>query len=313
MENLERAHTMPADHIRQLEAGEFEVQSQTNPGVKYLVDLEVYDCECVNFHAICFCKHLAAVEHHYPDDVAATVPCDLLSRSMAVKLVTSNGKSGAEYEEGETEDVVNSSKPLSTVGGKLRLSALTYKLGILELCLLSGPPPPSLNNNLKLIYDAVSKVLSDYAEAEIDVLPKKKHIGPNRRNDWSETKARMIFGANIKTLAGKRERAEGNDTTDPVYRGNEQSGKKAQVNARNSTVRERSLQIHSPTVIPYTHQAPQSSVYPLHPTQDLGVPPPSIISPASLPNNTSTLASTLHPPAALHFIPPALPATHVNP
>jgi len=45
----------------------FEVQSSSIPDHKYRVDLDAYDCDCLSFSSICFCKHICAVQLYFPE------------------------------------------------------------------------------------------------------------------------------------------------------------------------------------------------------------------------------------------------------
>jgi hypothetical protein len=55
--------------IQEVEPGRlFTVKSQSTADLWYTVDLEAYTCQpCPSFPAIQFCKHICAVEDHFPD------------------------------------------------------------------------------------------------------------------------------------------------------------------------------------------------------------------------------------------------------
>jgi len=47
------------------EANIYKVLSGSKPGVDYCVDLDMYDCSCLSFPTICFCKHICAVQKQF--------------------------------------------------------------------------------------------------------------------------------------------------------------------------------------------------------------------------------------------------------
>src|SRR5258708_4652662 len=62
----EHAQSIPSTQITQdIDQGVFFVQLQSKPQVQYQIDLNAYDCDCIDFPAICFCKHICAIQYHF--------------------------------------------------------------------------------------------------------------------------------------------------------------------------------------------------------------------------------------------------------
>jgi hypothetical protein len=69
MEVTRRAGSIPMSDIRpDPETGKFIIRSQSDPQISYEVDLEAYDCTCLSFPLIRFCKHICAIQHYFPED-----------------------------------------------------------------------------------------------------------------------------------------------------------------------------------------------------------------------------------------------------
>ena len=66
---LASAKTFPLDLIHQVNNTEFFVASQSYLDYHYMIDLSdsTYDCDCNDFPRIRFCKHIAAVNVHFPE------------------------------------------------------------------------------------------------------------------------------------------------------------------------------------------------------------------------------------------------------
>jgi hypothetical protein len=68
--NIERqSKTIKIEDINALPEEEkvYLVKSQSKSDIKYRVDLEAYDCSCLSFPTICFCKHICAVQTHFQE------------------------------------------------------------------------------------------------------------------------------------------------------------------------------------------------------------------------------------------------------
>ena len=63
---LATAKQMSLDSIYQVSNTEFLVASESRPGHRYPIDLTELTCDCNDFPRIRFCKHIAAVNVHFP-------------------------------------------------------------------------------------------------------------------------------------------------------------------------------------------------------------------------------------------------------
>lgn len=72
---ITNSKTIKAEHVKQKfpDIGDnsrlcyvFFIDSISQPGHWYEVDLRAYTCTCLDYPAICFCKHIHAVQTHFP-------------------------------------------------------------------------------------------------------------------------------------------------------------------------------------------------------------------------------------------------------
>ena len=67
LEILETAiEDIHSDSIQQFDDKSFHVVSNSHPGQFYAINLDQGTCECEDFPRIQFCKHIAAIEVHFP-------------------------------------------------------------------------------------------------------------------------------------------------------------------------------------------------------------------------------------------------------
>ena len=57
---------MSLDSIQHIGGTKFSVASETHPGLQYAIDLTQSTCDCADFPRIRFCKHIAAINVHFP-------------------------------------------------------------------------------------------------------------------------------------------------------------------------------------------------------------------------------------------------------
>jgi hypothetical protein len=63
---LASAGSISQDSIEQFDDTQFHVTSASCPGGFFAIDLARQHCNCKDFHRIEFCKHLAAIQAHFP-------------------------------------------------------------------------------------------------------------------------------------------------------------------------------------------------------------------------------------------------------
>ena len=204
-----RARAITADTIEEeVEGCMFTVRSQTDPKCHYIVDLEVYTCDCDGFPLISFCKHLCAVQTLYPEYVDIRPSFSIFSQCI--------------YGDINTNDAMLIAPPpcttpppettiLANLANKLQRLAVRAHL----------QPLASLTPSLRTLDNALDQVLQELTSPP-SVLPvAKAKIAPNQ-NSWPETA--NVMGVAVKS---KRKRIH----TD-AYSGGERSGKKAKADAR---------------------------------------------------------------------------------
>jgi hypothetical protein len=198
LEIEERAKAITKASIEPAKDGDsYQVPSQSEPGFWYHVNLDAYTCDCDGFHLISFCKHLSAVQTHFPPPFSA---------------ITSLPTGGPDL-----PDVDAPTKPASvTANDSHDLIQIGRKL--LELSSHGQTLPHPDMDALLAIELNLDRALTK--QGSISALPTMVKVAPNQHS-WSETAA--VMGVKPKT---KRKRHE------DLYSGGQQSGKKAKADAR---------------------------------------------------------------------------------
>ena len=204
------APSFPLDHITEYEIddepGQFAVQSQSNPNITYHVDIEAYTCECASYSLIFYCKHLAAVQLHFYEELNL-LPMDILFTTASNPLASS-GSSNHIADAALTEPNPDLAV-LARIPSKLQRLAVRTQLS----------PPQHMSDHLRQLDCLLDLLLAGSAQPQVLLKPKK--VAPNQ-GSWSETAS--VMGAKAKT---KRKTTH----TDP-YSGGQGSGKKAKIDAR---------------------------------------------------------------------------------
>ena len=207
-----RAESIPKSSISYGGEDEtFYVHSLSDPSVKYRVDLDTYDCDCMDFPSIHFCKHICAVQMHFPEKYK------VIPTSALMIHCTDTFEPNPNSSESDSDD--DESKPFTT---RDPMGEIVNKLASLAITLQTSPPPASLSDALGDLDSHLDDILGKLHAHDKSLLPPKKKIAPNQ-NTWTETAA--VMNIPIKT---KRK-----IHSDP-YSGGERSGKKAKPDARSS-------------------------------------------------------------------------------
>jgi hypothetical protein len=151
---------------------QFHVVSQSNPGTYYVIDLHQETCDCMDFPRARFCKHLAAIQVHFP----------LLFLTKPDSILSSNA----------TQD---QDKPQST---SIRLpqeslQSLSQELARLSQSLVAGSitqltPAPTVIEAFRLAKYSLSAAIA--STEGVSALPEKDRIAPNQKS-WPETAKHM--------------------------------------------------------------------------------------------------------------------------
>lgn len=74
------------ENITRLDEGHYNVPSATQPGITYLIDVEIGTCTCVDGMFGRFCKHMAAVYKHFSVEVPNLPACTAKDRYEVAQL-----------------------------------------------------------------------------------------------------------------------------------------------------------------------------------------------------------------------------------
>ena len=152
-EIMERALTITKDLICEIEIGQtYCIKSQF--GIyHYWVDLDAYTCECLSFPLINFCKHLCAVQHHFPagqaKDVFTCNNTDLSFKKQEADPVSDSSD----------DDTVDFEREAT------KISALVDKLQHLSVCTWLQHPT-HLSLALQNLDDAINEAFTDLGHAQ---------------------------------------------------------------------------------------------------------------------------------------------------
>lgn len=228
-EILASAESISRDSIQQFDDSQFHIASASRPGDFFAVNLARQTCNCKDFHRIQFCKHLAAVQAHFPHLCSG----------------------------GNTEVPVPTRGPRETNPDRLRpadnLDSLTQDISRLTQTLASQP---TQSDSYPAVVEAFrsAKYSLTAAMQGTGALPDKERIPPNQKT-WQETAERMgarrvrarkqpqpakpaeergITERSIGAAKGKKRKIY-----DDPYAGGERSGKRAKSDALSAAANER--------------------------------------------------------------------------
>ncbi|KAJ7783904.1 hypothetical protein DFH07DRAFT_764281 [Mycena maculata] len=143
----------------------FIMRSQSDPEIFYEVDLDAYDCTCLSFPLIWFCKHICAVQLHFPEQVLAIPVSSLTTPILSAPLPNTT--------DSDSDDEPDLIKEHDTAADAVE--ALTERLQSLAL-LFSRQPPLHLSDVLRESVQHATEVLDllsiDLAPV-LPVLPRK--------------------------------------------------------------------------------------------------------------------------------------------
>ena len=224
---LASTRNIALDSIHQLSDTEFIVASQSYPGHWYLIDHSQSTCDCNDFPRIRFCKHIAAINVHFPKLLPE--PEESNSPVILEHVCTQIPPQSAPGSDADEECVI-----------------LLKEINVLcqQLTAVSDDRTPDLDN-LKSVKYSLSTAIASANGSQ--ALPKKDDFNPNKKT-WAETAERM--GAQ-KAPKRKPSPASGNTTekcigavkgkhrkySDP-YAAGERSGKCAKPDALSAAANE---------------------------------------------------------------------------
>ncbi|EDR06483.1 uncharacterized protein LACBIDRAFT_328884 [Laccaria bicolor S238N-H82] len=160
----------------------FRVKSQSIQNFAYDVDLVSYRCNCLSFPLVNFCKHISAVQLHFP---------------KTITFVSATSLSGyAQHVDEDSDEEIISDKQFKNDNNSNEIGQIASKLQELANQLLFNPPA-EISDELRDLGEHLNNV-NDSLGPSKSLLPQKKWVAPNQHS-WTETAS--IMGAKVK---GKR-------------------------------------------------------------------------------------------------------------
>jgi hypothetical protein len=191
------AKRIPKEDLLEVEEANYHVRSQTDPQHWYNVDVHASCCNCASFPLISFCKHISAIQTHFPQT------CRLIPFQTTPNTSQPGPSSGPETAVNViTDQGTTDSSHFTRIGRK-----------ILDIA------AQARGNQLSHLTPALLDLEAGLDEAKAP-LPRKVLVAPNQHT-WPETAAVMVAKPKTKRKAH----------TDP-YGGGERSGKKAKPDTR---------------------------------------------------------------------------------
>ncbi|GJE88758.1 MULE and SWIM domain-containing protein [Phanerochaete sordida] len=174
----------------------FSVASQSTPGTRYSVNLDDYTCSCPAYPLVSFCKHIAAVQAYFPEDLPEAL--------FGVEIPhCTNGDRPSDAAQATQQPLPAVSSPVLAPADHQNMQKST-----------------ALIQDLQRLMENLAAALQDVLGDTAGLLPPAMKIAPNQHS-WTETAQTMI--GQIKRTKRK--------ITD-AYAGGESSGKKAKSDAK---------------------------------------------------------------------------------
>ncbi|KAJ7033912.1 hypothetical protein C8F04DRAFT_1103184, partial [Mycena alexandri] len=177
-----RADLIPRSAIQlDPETGKYIVRSQSDNEIFYEVDLDAYDCTCLSFPLIRFCKHICAVQHHFPE-AKMQIPVTAL-------IIPENSEPDDELDnDSEAASMVPTPQEVQAETDQQSIDALAHRLeSLMFLCLT---PPAVITTELRAQLLVATQAL-DRLDTQLSPLPAilprvKVKVAPNQHS-WPET------------------------------------------------------------------------------------------------------------------------------
>ena len=260
------------DSIQQFDSTQFHVASESRPGAYYEINLDQSTCNCPDFPRSRFCKHLAAINVHFPH-LCKQESSPLQDTEFAGLLDLP--------ERVHTPEVRRTSSPQESLQKLMQdIKQLSHQLDdkISDLTDESAPAVMEAVRSVK--YSLTAAIASTQGSR---ALPNKEDVPPNQHS-WMETAERMgtkrapkrhrpdehgLTARCIGIPKGKRKRLY----TDP-YAGGERSGTRAKPDALSAEANARARAgtrppppVPPPNPLPLpTASPPSPAAFPLAPT-----------------------------------------------
>ncbi|SJL09304.1 uncharacterized protein ARMOST_12681 [Armillaria ostoyae] len=196
----------------------FFVASQSDPTMHYTVDVSSYHCNCKSFPHINYCKHICAVQNHFPEAL-------LRSQSPSLLLRSSDSDTTNAINSAITFSQNTSIEPSQPALEQEFAGQVASQLQNLAEYLKSNGSSQVMENLCVLsqqVYDFAETSEITTPTSSLSIIPSKKAKIASNQHSWTEMAA--VMGVPVK---GKRKKKY-----DEPYAGGERSGKKAKPDAR---------------------------------------------------------------------------------
>ena len=167
------------DSIQQFDSTQFHVASESRPGAYYEINLDRSICNCPDFPRSRFCKHLAAINVHFPH---------LCKQESSFPSDTELGGLLYPPKRVLTPEVGRTSSPQESLQKLMQdIKSLSHQLDdkISDLTDESAPAVMEAIHSVK--YSLTAAIASTQGSR---ALPDREDIPPNQ-NSWTETAERM--------------------------------------------------------------------------------------------------------------------------
>ena len=295
------------DSIQQFDSTQFHVASESRPGAYYEINLDQSTCNCPDFPRSRFCKHLAAINVHFPhlckqESSSPTAPCDpefggLLNPPDRVL----------------TPEIRRTSSPQEGLQKLIQdIKSLSHQLYD-KISDLTDESVPGVMEAIRSVKYSLTAAIASTQGSR--ALPNKENVPPNQ-NSWTETAERMgtkrapkrrrlpdehgLTARSIGVPKGKRKCLY----TDP-YAGGGRSGTRAKPDALSAAANARArARARTRSPVPPPNAPPNSLPFPT-----ASPPSPSAFPPAPTAYIPSGFAFTPGPSAS-HALPPVSTNSH---
>jgi len=165
---LESTRNISPDSIHPVSNTEFLVASESNPGHRYLINLTQSICDCKDFPRIWLCKHIAAINEHFP-------------------ALRSKGSSFSKILECMRDQDLPQSAPKPNADEERVVLLKDINVLCQQLTALSDDATPDLEA-LKTVKHSLKAVITLANRSQ--ALPEKDNFNPNQKT-WAKTAERM--------------------------------------------------------------------------------------------------------------------------
>ncbi|EDR07809.1 uncharacterized protein LACBIDRAFT_297987 [Laccaria bicolor S238N-H82] len=216
---LQHSEAIPISDVHESDPGHYRVKSSSIADHIYDINIIPYNCTCRDFPEIRFCKHIAAVQRHFPfSDTVAHSELDALSLSLEPSETPPSSSPALEdlvHIPPGSNEVISATDTRADADKELNRLCVIEKLEMLAACLRCKGSDIVHDDNLEELLDSKLSLV----QHGVHILPPAKCLSPHL-NSWPETQSTMLHS---RLPAKKTQKKHVGD----AYGAGDQSGKKA--------------------------------------------------------------------------------------